>query len=476
MKIDIVKIGLDINNFRHKSVQTEREAMHVLLSDERNHKVAELAEDIINMKGLDPSSHLIVTQHPTAAGEYIALEGNRRITALKTLINPEIAKDLPTYQTFKRLSGPFLALNLKQVECTELDRETAFEWIKRKHYKGMGGKGVLEWGAMATARSDASEGRFAKWMTALNYLEANGVNTDSITAAIANKTTTVERVLGSSHFGKVLGIAFDKDGNLIPENGDTGAATQLVKTLMEDMSRKSFVETEVTNGDLQLIYINRFEHLNVRKVHPATSSSAGTSSASSASSSASNAGGTAASSGGGGSGSSATGPAQAQNVTQPSTRSRPVKQRKFLAKNGLRIKNDGLNKLYAELRKLNVESNPHIGSSMQRIFLEKATMVFLESMTVACPHPNGWHDSNNKLRTKVAHVLNVVDPAKNDKNLDYARDIANATQDKTHTLDHLNEAIHNHKSIPSPLEIITAWDRLHGYYLKLFEHLETNGK
>ncbi len=429
------------------------------------------------MKGLDPSSHLIVTRHPTAPGEYVALEGNRRITALKTLINPEIAKGLSSYQTFKRLSGPFLALNLKQVECTELDRDTAFEWIKRKHYKGMGGKGVLEWGAMATARSDASEGRFAKWMTALTFLEANGVNTNTITAGIANKTTTVERVLGSSHITKVLGLSFDRNGSLLPENGDVAAATHLVTNLMEHMSRKDFVETEVTNADLQLIFINKFAHLNVRKVQPQTSSSAGTSSPSSASGSGSPTGSATGPSGGGGSlGQSASGPAQAQNVTQPSTRSRPVKQRKFLAKNGLRIKNDGLNKLYAELRKLNVESNPHIGSSMQRIFLEKATMVFLESMTVACPHPNGWHDSNNKLRTKVAHVLNTVDPLKSDKNLDYARDIANATQDKTHTLDHLNEAIHNHKSIPSPLEIITAWDRLHGYYLKLFEHLETNGK
>src|SRR5271165_3803753 len=62
MKIDIAAISLDVQNFRHGKASTERKALRFLLSDERTHKVAELAQDIVTQKGLDPSSLLIVTE------------------------------------------------------------------------------------------------------------------------------------------------------------------------------------------------------------------------------------------------------------------------------------------------------------------------------------------------------------------------------------------------------------------------------
>lgn len=480
MQIDISSVSLDVENFRHKKVGTEREAMQIILSDEKTHKVSELAQDIIDMNGLDPSSLLIVTDDPNNPGGYIALEGNRRITALKTLVSPAIAAGTPGYPIFKKLSPTFLAMGIDKVECVVLGRKDAFEWIKRKHYNAMGGKGVVAWNAVATARSDASEGRFARWMTALNYLDQNGEVTDHLMDGIAGKTTTVERVLGSPNIATTLGLSFDRAGNLTPENGDVKAACALLVAMYLEMGKKDFTETKVTSADLQKTFIEGFENLNVRK-KPQIGST-GTQS-----SSPTQAGGTGSSSGGGNAGgvapaggnstSSGTGGAvQQANSAHNIARSKPVKQRKWLAASGLRISNHGLNKLYSELRKLNVDSSPHIAAVMVRIFLEKASMVFLDDMQVPCPHPQGWHESQVKLRTKVATVLTIIDPQKADKRLDDARDIGNATQGKTHTLDHLNQAIHSHLAIPSSLEIITGWDRLQPYFEKLFEHLEKNGK
>ncbi|MBO9125434.1 MULTISPECIES: hypothetical protein [unclassified Rhizobium] len=482
MKINIADITLDVQNFRHATVATEREAMRILLSGEKTHKVFELANDIVEMRGLDPSSLLIVMNDDAHPGHYIALEGNRRITALKTLINPELAADLPTYAQFKKLSSGFLALGITQIECTILDRKTAFDWIKRKHYNGMGGRGVMPWNALATARSDASEGRPPRWMISLDLAATYGHSADDLLDGISSKTTTVERVLSSSHMSTILGISFDaKARSIAPDNGDLKAAAGLIAAMLADMARKDFTEPTVTTADLQQIYIEGFEHLNVLKKPASTGSHSGASSKSNGTSTGTGQGSSGATGHGGapgtGGGAGSTGPAQAAAATAGATaKSKAVRQRNKLADKGLRISNKALNRLYSELRKLNVEVYPHVGAAMNRIFLEKATLIFLEDMNVACRNPAGWNDFNVKLKDKVAGALHTIDPQKKNTKLDYARDVANGVQNKLHTLDYLNQAIHNPANLPAASEIIGIWDRFHPYFEELFKVLESNGK
>ena len=54
MKIDIASISLDVKNFRHGEVKTESDAIDVLLSNEKLHRILELAQDIIEQGELDP--------------------------------------------------------------------------------------------------------------------------------------------------------------------------------------------------------------------------------------------------------------------------------------------------------------------------------------------------------------------------------------------------------------------------------------
>lgn len=472
MKIDVAAISLDVRNFRHVEVTTERDAIRYLLTDERTHKVSELAQDIVTQGGLDPSSLLIVTEDEHHSGQYIALEGNRRITAIKTLMTPDLAAGAPGHPRFKALHHSFLALNLTAVDCVVLDRERAATWIKRKHYKGMGGAGVLAWNAVATARSDASEGRFTRWMTALAYLEENGTDAEDIRDSIASKTTTVERVLTSPHISTILGLTFGKDGKLTPENGDIAAAVALIQTLMEEMSDRAFVETRVSNAAQQQAFIQRFAGLSVKKPtveptpgtpgnpNPGTPDSEGdTSSAGSA---------------GGASGQGKPDGAPSRGGSGAG-RSKPVKLRKKLAKNGLRISNQPLNKFYSELKALDVEKNPHLASAIIRVFVEKSSAFFLEELKMPPLNQSAgasWHDYGIKLKDKVGSVLKNIDPSGSNHQLNAAKDIANGSRAKLHTADHLNEAIHSHHALPSHTEIITIWDRLHPYLSALFEAIE----
>jgi len=475
MKIDVAAISLDVQNFRHVEVTTERDAIRYLLADERTHKVSELAQDIVTQGGLDPSSLLIVTEDETRSGQYIALEGNRRITAIKTLMTPDLATGAPGHSLFKALHQSFLTLNLTAVECVVLDRERAATWIKRKHYKGMGGAGVVPWNAVATARSDASEGRFTRWMTALAYLEENGIDAEDIRDSIASKTTTVERVLTSTHISTTLGLSFGRDGKLTPENGDTTAAVALVQALLEEMSDRGFVETRVSNAAQQLAFIQQFAALSVKKstdepdagspkdTNPGNPDARG------------NTNGIGRAGGAGDAGDRGKPDEASPRGGTGGARAKPVTLRKKLAKNGLRISNQPLNKFYSELRALDVEKNPHSASAIIRVFVEKSSTLFLEELKIPPLNQSAgasWQDYGVKLKDKVGSVLAAIDPSGSNRQLNAARDIANGSRDKLHTADHLNEAIHSHHALPSHTEIITIWDRLHPYLAALFEAIE----
>jgi NAD-dependent SIR2 family protein deacetylase len=471
LKIDVAAISLDIRNFRHPEAQSETEAIEMLLSDEKNHRVAELAEDIVEQGGLDPSSLLIVTKDEKNTGRYISLEGNRRLTALKAMMTPQLASQTPNYEKFKLLHPKFLKLNITSLECVALDREQAAIWIKRKHYNRMGGAGVLQWTAVATARSDASDGKFARWLIALNFLERNGIDGNYFREQIASKTTTVDRVLDSPYITSVLGLIFGKDGSLVPENGNIAATVKLLIELFNAMSDRSFVETKVSKADQQRVFITTFAGLNVKNAvasnltvtnpaanHPTSNNGSTTSNEGSSKNSTSQ-------------------PAASTNPTK--TAPIPVKTRKVLAIKGLRINSKVLNKFYGELQKLNAENNPHIASAIIRVFLEKSSNYFLETMNIPAPNTKAgstWYDFDVKLKTKVEAVLKKIDPTGKNPKLEAARDLANGIRDKLHTNDQLNKAIHSHLSLPAHSEIILIWDRFHSYFFELYEAIEKNGK
>mgnify|MGYP000944436713 CR=1 FL=1 len=56
---------------------------------EQENKLVNLAEDIIN-NGLNPSDIPIVTPSADDEKAYVVLEGNRRVTAIKLIIQPDL--------------------------------------------------------------------------------------------------------------------------------------------------------------------------------------------------------------------------------------------------------------------------------------------------------------------------------------------------------------------------------------------------
>lgn len=451
---DITQIAPHQKNLRHKPVAKDLDAMRELLSNEKKHKVYELARDIVELGELDPTSRLIITPDPSNDGHFIALEGNRRITALKVLHNPQIAEGLPVFRDFKSLSKQFSKAPIMQVECVELSPEEAKPWIRRKHYKGMGGRGPIDWDAIQRARSDAMEdGRYTEWLSAINLLDKEKYDTGNILSGIDEKSTTVDRVFGSKYMREILGVSFSRDGTVTFDNGDTQAGCRLLYLMFEEMIKPDFVVSVVDTAAQQKKFIESFTEYAVKEAPSRTK----------------------------GRGSDDTG--KTGGGDDPSKKekkaSTPTKKvRKKLAAKGLNIGHEHLNNLYVELTKLPVSTYEHCAAAMLRVFLEKATMVFLLEKNI--PHPDKskkrtWRDTDVLLRTKVKAVLGVLDPAGKDKDLQYARDIANGNQDKVHSLNILNDYIHSAGVVIVPSELLKTWDRLHPYFNEMFAVLSEDG-
>ncbi len=450
----VARISLDPLNYRHSKVKNDVEAMKLLL-DDRKHKVLDLAEDIIRMGKMDPTNRLIVREDKKNPGFYTVLEGNRRITALKVLANPSIAHGTPDSAAFTKLSKEFLKNPLREVDCVELPPKEAKEWIRRRHYKGQGGAGSLDWDAIARARSDADEGNYAKWLAVANFLEGQGYDVAPMVEKIANKSTTVDRVLSSRHLKQILGVSVQTDGSVVFDNGDTTAGAELLERLMSEMGDKSFVETIVSNADQQETFLKKFESYGVKKTEEKSKSDKK----------------------GSGSGKGTEedkGEGEETSQGKKSGKTAKGKTRKFLADKGLEIELVAMSNFYEELKKLIVEKNKHVSAAMLRVFFDKATSCFLLELKVPHPGSKKWDDFDVNLKTKVGAVLGIIDAGKKNKELKYARQIADGGHGHIHTLDLLNDYIHHHKALPVGSELITIWDRFHPYYMALFEHMNTS--
>ncbi|MDB5745036.1 MAG: hypothetical protein JWR68_3351 [Polaromonas sp.] len=60
-----------------------------------------LAQGILKI-GLVPSELPIVVE--TDDGQFITIEGNRRLAVLQVLLNPDLAKDTPIYRSFSKMN------------------------------------------------------------------------------------------------------------------------------------------------------------------------------------------------------------------------------------------------------------------------------------------------------------------------------------------------------------------------------------
>lgn len=194
-KIEIVNLYLDLKNPRQET-KTQEEAIDWLCENE---KVEELAKDIVEI-GLSPLE--LPATLKINENYWSVLEGNRRICALKLLLEPELAPNLKTKNKFIQLNSRW-ENKIVELECVSFEtREESDIWLDRLHIGQQDGLGRVKWNAtQIQRRSDRPENKRA--IMVLDYAVKNDWVSED---AINSKLTTATRYLNNQKFRNSIGL------------------------------------------------------------------------------------------------------------------------------------------------------------------------------------------------------------------------------------------------------------------------------
>ncbi|HUU23966.1 MAG TPA: hypothetical protein VMW68_00155 [Methyloceanibacter sp.] len=199
--VPIGRIFLALRNPRHEPLETEEQVIARLCEKE---DVYPLARDIVN-HGLNPLERFALVALKTGgrggAVNYYSAEGNRRICALKLLLDPERAP-AERRNAFRKLAEAWASPIKKVPAAVFKDVKTVNLWLDRIHNGAQGGIGRKSWSADQKQRFDGgNKNRAAQAL--LDYAEAEKMITPK---ERARKLTTVQRFLGNDVFREAIGF------------------------------------------------------------------------------------------------------------------------------------------------------------------------------------------------------------------------------------------------------------------------------
>jgi len=232
--LELDKLLVNPENYRFDPVKDQQEAILTMLQSQ-NTKIIRLARNIAE-RGLNPTKRLLVKE---TNGKYIVLEGNRRITVLKLMTNPnEIPDEYLFKSIFEDLHAKYKDSLPKTIECVvypEEQQEAADGWVLLEHTGENQGMGTVPWDSAQKQRFEArhKQQELSRALQILEFLEANGIDISGVEA------TSLKRLLETRGVPQMLGIDFPKKKKFILIESQE-EVLQRLKKLVEGMSAEDF--------------------------------------------------------------------------------------------------------------------------------------------------------------------------------------------------------------------------------------------
>ncbi len=207
MPISLADLLIDTENPRLPQPNLgQRDAMRAL-AKHLPKKLIMLARHIVKY-GVNPSELPIVMSFKDDLNRYVALEGNRRLIALRALENPDSllgVLEASLLKELRALSKEYQEAPVESLTCLLVnDRDEAQHWIELRHTGENEGAGLVRWGSDDAARFRARSGSFAIHTQALNFLESNGHLTPEQRRNVP--ATSFLRLLGTPYVREKLGL------------------------------------------------------------------------------------------------------------------------------------------------------------------------------------------------------------------------------------------------------------------------------
>lgn len=255
--IEVSRLRLDVRNPRLSAVpDSQRDALGEM-SEVQGAKLVALCRHI-SQHGLNPTQRFIVI--PDDDNQFIVLDGNRRLTALRVLDNPELAIHRLSDTELRQLKQ--IAASYTPIEAAPAavfkKREDADVWIALIHGGESDGAGSVPWSAQQKARHKARAGTKAPHLQVLEFVFNEGKLSDQATQIYERgryPVSTLERALTTPYVRDQLGIEL-AEGQVVthyPKSevlkgltklvDEIGSGTVKVKAFMSSADRVAYIDS-----------------------------------------------------------------------------------------------------------------------------------------------------------------------------------------------------------------------------------------
>jgi hypothetical protein len=246
VKLKIEHLVLDNDNPRITHAEGQQQALQKVVKDQKT-KLVRLAESIIE-HNLSPIERLMVMEVNSKPKRYIALEGNRRVAALRLLSNPAAMTglDMPDgmQRALERLATVFDKSKVEPIDAYEVgSRDEGRYWIALRHNGEDSGRGVVGWKPIVAARFREKEPAIQALDMVLEHGGLSEEEAEDIRTGFS--LTSLRRVIESKEARAKLGLTVEK-GRL----RTTLPGSELLKPLKK-------IVTDIANKDVDSRRFNK---------------------------------------------------------------------------------------------------------------------------------------------------------------------------------------------------------------------------
>jgi len=450
IEIEVEKLGLDFLNPRYEEAKNQRDALQKMLFNQKQ-KLVNLAESIIE-NGLNPADIPIVTNGNS--DNYIVLEGNRRITSLILLSQPNIVDlitDNSLKKSFQELHKLYLDNPLEKILCVYFEqREDANIWINQKHSGEQDGVGIVKWGALEKARFQERSGKIDPRLYAIELVKSFGDLTKSEKSLVDEVAiTTLARILNDSMIKEKIGVGIIGD-KLMSKTDIENFIKPLTKIIL-DLAHKRIKVTDVyysgdregylhtfsedilpkeenLEKDFHLIEVDLEENIEDEQEEIEEKNSSD------------------------------------ENEETTDEKGGPTKRWNLIPKElNWRIDDKRALQIFQELQKLNVKAYKNSISVTLRVFFEISMDRFIEENNISNIY------ENDKFANRVQKIANYMEQ-ENILNKDQLKAARIAVSNPNHlvSVDTFHSYVHSRFLIPSPDELLITWDNMEMFIKKLW--------
>lgn len=231
-KISINSLELDQRNPRFHPTYSQKEAFEVMVTRLED-EITQIALDIAQ-HGQNPTVLPAVYLNPE--GHYIVKDGNRRITAIKALMYPQlIPREFGKLRKkFERIGQGIDRSDFRYINCIVFDKyDEVDRWVKNNHQGPQGGIGQIDWSPIQKMRDRTNRGEFVPALELFELVQNNSeikLNEDKF------PITTFERLVDNKEFKEYLGIDFEN--NKIVSYRSKEEVIRLITPVVDDVYNK----------------------------------------------------------------------------------------------------------------------------------------------------------------------------------------------------------------------------------------------